>query len=160
MNARSKLIKFGKLKILEVLCSSMIRILISGLVRDYFVAQFGHLLDPNDNSFHASFKRRYWNLVDRKNSMSMLDQMKALSSAYFSEPEASIRGYFEQCGIVGDRPPADIIDDLSISCLYPTYRYLPIHIKQLSSYVEWRWKGKKTIREVIGDEFKFKFPQK
>jgi len=70
------------------------------------------------------------------------------------------RVIFEQVGIVGDeRSPLDIISDLTNSCIYPSIRFLPIHEKQLKAYVLWRWKGKKSVKEVIGDDFRFTFGQ-
>lgn len=87
--------------------------------------------------------------------------MKILATAYYAEPESSIKSYFYQVGIIGnEKSPSQIIEDLTHSCIYPTFRFLNLHRKQLNAYILWKWKGRKSVEEVIGDKLKFKFSQK
>lgn len=74
----------------------LILLLISsvGLFRRYYPAQLGHLLDPCDNEFHASVKRRYCRIIGDHQRPSLLTRIKAIYQAYKNEPEESIRDYF------------------------------------------------------------------
>jgi hypothetical protein len=98
--------------------------------------------------------------VDHKQKMSLLDQIKAIQKAYFGEPEISIINYFQNCGILGDTPPATVLNHLTTECLYPNKKFKQLHLKHLKSYVEWRWNGEKNISDIFCDEFTYLFPQK
>jgi len=72
----------------------------------------GHLLDPCDNSFHASVLKRYWTELIRHRKPDLETQIKIIHSAYFGEKESSIRTYFEKCGITGSTSPQHILQNL------------------------------------------------
>lgn len=126
----------------------------------YFPPQLGHLLDPCDNSFHASVHKRYWHIIDNYKKISLIDQIFAIHKAYFAEKESSVKEYFEKCGITGTAPPHQVLEKLFHEGVYPTKKFCSLHESQLKAYLKWRWNGKKSVHDVFGAEFSKLFPQK
>jgi len=119
----------------------------------------GHLLDPCDNSFHASVLKRYWTELIRHRKPDLETQIKIIHSAYFGEKESSIRTYFEKCGITGSTSPQHILQNLFYDGLYPTAKFRKLHKDQLTAYLNWRY-GKKSIKDVFKCDFEHLFCQK
>jgi hypothetical protein len=107
----------------------------------YFPPYLNHLLSPCDNYFHASIKRRYWNIVNGKSSLSYQEKINAISSAYFSEKEESILSYFYNCGILGDKSSTDTVKHLLNEGLFPRKKFHLIHNQQLEEYFNWDSRG-------------------
>ena len=120
----------------------------------------GHLLDPCDNSFHASVHKRYWSLLERYQKIDFLSQIKIIHKAYFLEKESSVRGYFEKCGILGKSPPKEVLQKLYFAGVYPTSTFRSLHKEQLIAYLNWKYHGEKTISDVFGDKFEYLFFQR
>lgn len=107
----------------------------------YFPSYLNHLLSPCDNYFHASIKRRYWNIVNGKLSLSFQEKIDAISTAYFSEKEESILSYFLNCGIIGDKSSTEIVKHLLNEGLFPRQKFHLIHNEQLEEYFKWDSRG-------------------
>jgi len=132
-----------------------------GIIKGFYPPSFGHLMDPCDNSFHASMKMRYWHLVDAETPpINIVRRIELLHKAYYSEKEESIVKYFEKCGILGNEEPEIVINRLINEGLYPRKRFKNLHKHQLETYVDWKWGGKKTTKDVLGTRFKYCFRQK
>jgi len=129
-----------------------------GIYRFYFPPQLGHLLDPCDNAFHASIHKRYWEIIDKKEHVTLLEQIFAIHRAYFSEKEKSVRKYFEKCGIIGDLSPREVLAKLFYEGVYPSAKFRLLHKKQLMAFLAWKKKG--TIEEVFGGMFEHLFEQR
>jgi len=132
-----------------------------GVYRRYFPPQMGHLLDPCDNSFHASVHKRYWSKLSRYQHPDLSTQIKIIHDSYFAEKESIIRSYFEKCGIIGNTQPIKrILNRLFYDGLYPTSKFRDLHKNQLNAYLDWRFSGTKTIEDIFGSKFEHLFSQK
>lgn len=120
-----------------------------GFHHQYFNPQLGHLEDPCDNLFHADVKRRYWKLVDNYADVSLYRQIHLIHEAYFGVKKSSVQRYFERCGIIGNEAPSTVLDRLFFENLYPQEAHLRTHKKQLKAYIQWKWCGKKTWRNIF-----------
>lgn len=129
-------------------------------MRMYYPAQLGHLLDPCDNEFHATVHINYWNIVDQFKKVSLLKQIQAINNAYFNVREHTIRSYFIKCGITSTEGPAKVLNKLFREGVYPAKKFRHKHEKQLNSYIQWRWNGKKSIVNLFGNSFEKICPQK
>jgi len=121
-----------------------------GILRDYFVPQLGHLMDPCDNEFHAATHIRYWKIIDAYKRPTLLQQIQAIHESYFAIPESSIRSYFVRCGIIGETPPHLVLEKLFFEGVYPAKKFRNLHKKQLQNYIDWHWNKKKTILDIFG----------
>lgn len=130
------------------------------IYRRYFPAQMGHLLDPCDNSFHASVHKRYWGMLARYKKVDLLTQIKIIHKSYFLESESSVKSYFEKCGITGTTPPEKVLSKLFFDGVYPTSKFRALHEEQLNSYLKWKFHGRKSIVDIFGDHFQNLFSQK
>ncbi len=55
-----------------------------------------------DNSFHALFKRNYYQLISTKKELTTAEKIKFANQAYTSVSEKAIENMFKRVGIVGD----------------------------------------------------------
>jgi hypothetical protein len=120
----------------------------------------GHLLNPCDNSCHASMLKRYWNLLSRKKKPDLQFQIECIHKAYFAEREDSIRSYFKKCGITGTTSPERVLRKLFFEGLYPSRKFLALHESQLNDYFNWRCRGLKSVKDVFGCQFSDLFAQR
>lgn len=102
-----------------------------------FPSYMNHLMNPCDNYFHASMKRRYWSSIDCIEKLGIQEKVKKIRDAYYSEKESSIINYFNNCGLIGERKPAESIQKLLSEGLFPVKKYENLHFKQLNNYVKW-----------------------
>lgn len=65
-----------------------------------------------------------------------------------------------RCGIIGDKPPAKVLEKLFYEGCFPAKKYKKLHKKQLKAYLKWKWNGRKTIRGLFGNKFEYLFEQK
>jgi len=107
------------------------------IINIQFPSYMNHLMNPCDNYFHASMKRRYWSSIDNLKYVSIQEKVNAIRDAYYSEEESSIIKYFRNCGIVGDKKSSEVVSNLLNEGLFPTKKFHSLHIKQLDNYVKW-----------------------
>ena len=56
--------------------------------------------------------------------------------------------------------PKEILERLYFEGVYPTNKFRSLHEIQLNAFIEWKWKGEKTIQTIFGSNFKTLFSQK
>ena len=98
-------------------------------------------MNPCDNYFHASMKRRYWSSIDGIEKLSIQEKIKKIKNAYDSEKDASIINYFKNCGIIGHKTPSEAVSKLLNEGLFPAKKFETLHIRQLNNYVKWLTDG-------------------
>ena len=98
--------------------------------------------------------------MSRLKSPDLLKQINIIHRAYFRQTEESIKSYFIKCGIIGDLPPIQVLNRLFHDGVYPTKKFRDLHEKQLDAYITWKFNGKKTIKDVFGEDFSHLFSQK
>ncbi len=103
----------------------------------YFPSYMNHLMNPCDNYFHSSLKRRYWSSIDGIEKLSIETKIDKIRNSYYAEKESSIINYFRNCGIIGNTTPAEAVQHLLNEGLFPAKKYESLHIKQLNNYVKW-----------------------
>ena len=114
-----------------------------------------------DNYYHAQVKRRYWSYIaSEKGAIGLEKNINIICKSIFDEKEASIRNYFGNCGLTGNLGARESVKHLLNEGLYPAKKFRKIHKKQLLAYVNSRWKGKKSIKDVFGSDFENLFDQK
>jgi hypothetical protein len=119
----------------------------------YFPSYMNHLMNPCDNYFHASMKRRYWSSIDGIEKLSIQQKIEKIRNAYYSEKEESIINYFKNCGIIGNKSPSIVITDLLNEGLFPAKKFETMHIKQLNNYVKWLTDGEIVeFSEFVGTD--------
>lgn len=124
-----------------------------GIILIPFPSYLNHLMNPCDNYFHASVKRRYWSLIDRLNRMNFSQKVDAIREAFFSEKESTIIAYFKNCGIIGGKNSSDVVKSLFSEGLFPAQKFRSLHIVQLDKYIEWKTKGKITcFQDFLNEE--------
>jgi hypothetical protein len=107
------------------------------IINLYFPSYMNHLMNPCDNYFHASMKRRYWTSIDSHIKLTIQQKVDKIREAYYSEKESSIINYFKNCGIIGDKDPSVVINHLLREGLFPAKKFQSLHIRQLDNYVKW-----------------------
>jgi hypothetical protein len=104
--------------------------------------------------------KRYWNLLSRRKKPDLQYQINCIHRAYFNEREDSIKSYFMKCGILGSNSPVRVLRKLFFDGLYPSRNFLLVHEAQLTAYFNWKFHGRKSIKDVFGVEFSELFGQK
>jgi hypothetical protein len=111
-----------------------------GIYADQFPAGLGHLMNPCDSYYHSSIKARYWRYIDElEGEVSLENMIACIHKAVAREREESIRNYFKGCGIVGNKPAEEIMNHLIYQGLSPAKKFKDLHLKQLKSFIEWKW---------------------
>jgi len=90
----------------------------------------------------------------------LLKQVKLIHRAYFAENTSSIQAYFRQCGLIGKTSPNKVLRKLFYNGCYPATQFRKKHKEQLVAYLNWKHKGKKSIKDVFGAGFSKLFSQK
>ncbi len=67
----------------------------------YFPPYLGSIMNVCDNSFHALFKRAYYNLISTKKELPTPEKIKLAYQAYKSISGETIKKMFTRVGIVG-----------------------------------------------------------
>ena len=127
-----------------------------GIYSDHFPPGLGHLMNPCDQYYHASVKARYWRYIDEyRGKVTMEDMVSCIHKAVFKEKGASIRNYFKSCGIVGsDKTPEEVMNHLIYEGLSPSKKYKSMHLKQLKSFIEWKWANHYNIMRKMCKKYR------
>jgi len=107
-----------------------------------FPTYMGHLMNPCDNLFHASAKRRYWQLTSTFKRVDYQTKIDAIITAYYGETKETIFSYLRNCGLTGNQNPVEVVRHLLKEGLFPRERFQDIHNEQLTAFIEWRSHGK------------------
>jgi len=127
----------------------------------YFPSYLNHLMNPCDNYFHASIKRKYWRSVDNLKNLPFQKKVDLIRNAFFSENETSIVKYFENCGIIGNTKPNDVLKHLFSEGLFPAKKFKFMHNQQLEDYIKWKTNGKlETLHDFLGVYYPNNYLQK
>lgn len=122
---------------------------------DYFVSHLNHLMSPNDNYYHSSLKRRYWNSIDCVKNLNFQMKVDKIRDSFYAEKESSIRNYFRNCGIIGEEDPKHVMKRLCSEGLFPAEKFEFLHNRQLEEYIKWRTKDN---MKLIEDFFSYYYP--
>ena len=70
----------------------------------FYASYLGARLDPCDNSFHASFRRRYDESVLREVNVDLSRRLQLLNEAYHATPTDAVLGCIRRCGLFEGDP--------------------------------------------------------
>lgn len=99
----------------------------------YFPSNMGHLMNPCDNSFHASFKLQIQQQIADHPDLTRSEKLAIMEEAYYHLDEASIQHFFEHCGIVGG-VPNQVIASLITEGNHPSSHFQKLHEEQLDVF--------------------------
>jgi hypothetical protein len=120
-----------------------------GIIFGYFPVGLGNLMNPCDNNFHSVFKRNFYSLLAGRYSLNKVTKFRLAKKAYYQVHEQSIKNFFSHVGLSSNRSPKYVVADLLTEGIYPRQKYIPIHVKQLKSYLSWRKSQGKSIPSRI-----------
>jgi hypothetical protein len=103
---------------------------------DYFPPYRGSIMNPCDNSFHATFKKKYYNEILDKTTITMADKIVYARKAYFSIEEISIQKMFKRTGLTGGNIEKTV-RKLSTEGLHLNQQRQVIHLQQVKAFGKW-----------------------
>lgn len=103
---------------------------------DYFPPYRGSIMNPCDNSFHATFKQYYYGKILDKSSITMEEKLRFAREAYFAIDEKSIKHMFHRTGLTTKDVPRTVAK-LATEGLHVTPKNEQVHRKQLKAFFKW-----------------------
>jgi hypothetical protein len=103
---------------------------------DYFPPYRGSIMNPCDNSFHATFKQKYYSKILDKATISMEEKLKFAREAYFEIDEISIKHMFHRTGLTSKDIPR-VVAKLSTEGLHITPKNEKVHYDQVKAFIRW-----------------------
>lgn len=103
---------------------------------DYFPPYRGSIMNPCDNSFHATFKQKYYGKILDKSTISMEEKLRFAREAYFEIDEISIKHMFHRTGLTSKDVPR-IVANLATEGLNVTPKNEVVHYDQVKTFIRW-----------------------
>jgi hypothetical protein len=102
-----------------------------------FPPGLGKLMNPCDAYFHSLVKRYYYRLVHQNIETAKERKYVFIREAYYSVSENSIVSFFTHCGILGDKNPEEVMNNLLSEGLCPNKKFRELHTQQIEAYEAW-----------------------
>ncbi|MBA3570183.1 MAG: hypothetical protein H0W28_12805 [Pyrinomonadaceae bacterium] len=106
------------------------------IMQMFFPADLGHLMNPCDNSFHATFKLKMQQHLINYPLATRKDKLRCIERAYYDCHEHDVQALFAHCGITDNRP-ARTMSRLITEGIRPREKFLKVHSDQLDAYKKW-----------------------
>ncbi len=102
----------------------------------FFPVNLGHLMNPCDNSFHATFKLKLQQRLINYPSPTRKDKLRCIERSYYDCHEHDVQALFAHCGITDNRP-ARTMSRLITEGIRPRDKFLKLHSDQLDAFKKW-----------------------
>ena len=123
----------------------------------HYPAQAGSLLSPNDNSFHAVFKRHYYTAITSKARITPKQKIQLILEAYDKVSDTTVINYFKHCGLLKHSNRGGVADILKQGVSeWPrmSERWQTKHHQSVEAYLEFR----KTRTTILHGDLDTKSP--
>jgi hypothetical protein len=109
----------------------------AGVAMLYYPPGWGSLLDTCDNNIIAWIKRDYFRRLALAPKITPEVKVRAWYDAYNAVAEQHIVRCFHMVGILGNKDPRVVVDELSSATFHAIERFQSMHNEQLAAFERW-----------------------